>query len=298
MIYIASAVFFYFQNYLFIKFWKKKNNFTPTGIGIFLIFHLIYYFLIIEYSLFYLIPLIIFSFIYFLDDLISINFIWRLIIQILTPIIIYLASINHLNIIFFICVITFFFVLINSLNFQDGEDLNIIILLSMIFFTFYFSSENIIIKKTSIFILIYLFVLSIFNSKKNNLFFGDTGCFLISVIILMFLINDFNNRIMIKLFLSVIIFPITDVIFVFFYRIYKKENLLSRNYHHIYQVLKKKTKWKLYLLPNIIFALINVLITTQMTLNVNLVFILISLNLLFCIITQITINNLKNYNEN
>ena len=298
MIYIASTVFFYFQNYLFIKFWKKKNNFTPTGIGIFLIFHLIYYFLIFEYSLIYLIPLIIFSFIYFLDDLISINFIWRLIIQILTPIIIYLASINHLNIIFFISVITFFFVLINSLNFQDGEDLNIIILLSMIFFTFYFSSENILIKKTSILVLIYLFVLSIFNSKKNNLFFGDTGCFLISVIILMFVINDFNNREMVKLFLSVIIFPITDVFFVFFYRIYKKENLLSRNYHHIYQVLKKKTKWKLYLLPNIIFALINVLISTQITLNVNLVFILISLNLLFCIITHITINNLKNYNEN
>ena len=298
MIYITSAIFFYFQNYLFIKFWKKKNNFTPTGIGIFLIFHLIYYFLIIEYSLFYLIPLIIFSFIYFLDDLISINFIWRLIIQILTPIIIYLASTNHLNIIFFISVITFFFVLVNSLNFQDGEDLNIIILLSMIFFTFYFSSENILIKKTSIFILIYLFVLSIFNSKKNNLYFGDTGCFLISVIILMFVINDFNNRIMIKLFLSVIIFPITDVFFVFIYRIYKEENLLSRNYHHIYQVLKKKTKWKLYLLPNIIFALINVLISTQILLNINLVIILISLNFLFCIITHTIIKNLKNYNEN
>tara|TARA_E500000178_G_C16457261_1_gene502809 strand:- start:127 stop:438 length:312 start_codon:yes stop_codon:yes gene_type:complete len=103
---------------------------------------------------------------------------------------------------------------------------------------------------------------------------------------------------MIKLFLSVIIFPITDVFFVFFYRVYKKENLLSRNYHHIYQVLKKKTKWKLYLLPNVIFALINILISTQMTLNINLVFILISLNFLFCIITHVTINNIKNYNEN
>ena len=298
MIYIASAFFFYFQNYFFIKFWKKNNNFTPTGIGIFLIFHLIFYFLIIEYSLFYLIPLIIFSFIYFLDDLISINFIWRLIIQILTPIIIYLASTNHLNVIFIISFITFFFVLMNSLNFQDGEDLNIIILQGMIFFVFYFFSENILIQKTSIFILIYLFVFSIFNSKKNNLFFGDSGCFLISVIILMFVINDFDNRIMIKLFLSVIIFPITDVFFVFFYRVYKKENLLSRNYHHIYQVLKKKTKWKLYLLPNVIFALINILISTQMTLDVNLVFILISLNFLFCIITHVTINNIKNYNEN
>ena len=60
-------------------------------------------------------------------------------------------------------------------------------------------------------------------------------------------------------------------------------------------VASKKTR---YLLPNILFALINVLISIQMTLNVNLVFILISLNLLFCIITHITINNLKNYNEN
>ena len=114
----------------------------------------------------------------------------------------------------------------------------------------------------------------------------------------MFVINDFNNKIMIKLFLSVIIFPIIDVFFVVFYRIYKNENLLSRNYHHIYQVLKKKTRWKLYLLPNIIFALINILISTQISLNVNLVFILVSLNLLFCIIVHIIINNLKNYNEN
>jgi UDP-GlcNAc:undecaprenyl-phosphate/decaprenyl-phosphate GlcNAc-1-phosphate transferase len=298
MIYIASAVSFYFLNYFFIKFWKKKNNFTPTGIGIFLILHLIYYFLIIDYSLFYLIPLIIFSFIYFLDDLISINFKWRLIIQIFTPIIIYLASVYHLNIIFFISIIIFFFVLMNSLNFQDGEDLNIAILLGMIFFIFYYSSENLLIKKTSIFILLYLFVFSIFNSRKNNLFFGDSGCFLISVIILMFIINDFNNKTIIKLFLSVIIFPIIDVFFVVLYRIYKKENLLSRNYHHIYQVLKKKTKWKLYLLPNIVFALINILISTQISLNINLVLILIGLNFLFCIIVHVIIKNLKNYNEN
>ena len=114
----------------------------------------------------------------------------------------------------------------------------------------------------------------------------------------MFIISDFNNRLMIKLLLSVIIFPITDVFFVFFYRIYKKENLLSRNYHHIYQVLKKKTKWKLYLLPNIVFALTNILISTQISLNINLALILIGLNFLFCIITHVIINNLKNYNEN
>jgi UDP-N-acetylmuramyl pentapeptide phosphotransferase/UDP-N-acetylglucosamine-1-phosphate transferase len=186
----------------------------------------------------------------------------------------------------------------NTLNFQDGEDLNISILLSMVFLTFYFYSTDLFVKKTSGLILMYLIAFVAFNRKKKFLYLGDIGCYISSIIIFLFIINDFNNMIMIKLLLSVIIFPVIDVIYVVLYRIYKNENLLSRNYHHIYQVLKKKTRWRLYLLPNIIFALINILISTQTSLNVNLVFNLISLNLLFCIIAHISINYLKNYNEN
>ena len=298
MIYITTAVLFYFINFIYIKIWKKIKKSTPTGVGIFLIFHLFFYIMVSEYSLFYFILLVMFSFFYYLDDLITINFKWRILIQILTPVIIYFST-NHLfSINTFILIILFFFILINTLNFQDGEDLNIGILLSMLFLAFYFYSTDLFVKKTSGLILMYLIAFVIFNRKKNFLYLGDTGCYISSIIIFLFMINDFNNHLLIKVLLSIIYFPIIDVFFVQFYRIYKKENLLSRNYLHVYQILFRKIKSKIYLLPNIIFALINISITIQMQLSIKLIFVLTFLNIVFCVILRLMISKFTNYYEN
>jgi hypothetical protein len=103
---------------------------------------------------------------------------------------------------------------------------------------------------------------------------------------------------MVKIFLSVIFFPIIEIFLVTFYRIYKKQNLLSRNYYYIYQILAQKTKWKIYILPNIFFAFANNLISIQLNLDIQLILILFFSNIIFSLFLRFLISKLPNYNEN
>jgi hypothetical protein len=86
---------------------------------------LLYFLLEFDLKLFYSISLILFSFIYFFDDLIGLNFLWRILIQILSSVIIYFSFSFELFFIQFFLLVSLFFILTNSLNFQDGKDLNI-----------------------------------------------------------------------------------------------------------------------------------------------------------------------------
>jgi len=298
MIYLCSAIIFYFLNFIYIKIWKKISKKTPTGVGFFLIIPLLYFLLEFDLNLFYSISIILFSFIYFFDDLIGLNFLWRILIQILTSVIIYFLFSFELFFVQFFLLVFLFFILTNSLNFQDGKDLNITILLFMIFFAFYFFSSNLVIKNISELILIYLLIFSIFNSKKNNLYFGDAGCFVSSILIFLFIINDIENLLLIKVILSIIFFPILEIFLVNLYRIYKKENLLARNYYYIYQLLAKKIKYKLYLLLNLFFALVNYFISSQSSMNMKLILFLIFINLSLSVILRFVISKFPDHHGN
>lgn len=298
MIYLSSAIIFYFLNFIYIKIWKEISKKTPTGVGFFLIIPLLYFLFEFDLKLFYSISLILFSFIYFFDDLIGLNFLWRILIQILTSVIIYFSFLDEFFFIQFFLIVSLFFILINSLNFQDGKDLNITILLFMIFLAFYFFSSNLVIKNVSELILIYLLIFSIFNGKKNNLYFGDAGCFVSSILIFLFIINDIENLLLVKVILSIIFFPILEIFLVNLYRIYKKENLLSRNYYYIYQILAKKIKYKLYLLPNIVFAFVNYFLSSELSINMNVILFLIFINLFLSGILRFVINKFPNLHEN
>ena len=298
MIYLSSAIIFYFLNFIYIKIWKEISKKTPTGVGFFLIIPLLYFLFEFDLKLFYSISLILFSFIYFFDDLIGLNFLWRILIQILTSVIIYFSFLDEFFFIQFFLIVSLFFILTNSLNFQDGKDLNITILLFMIFLAFYFFSLNLVIKNVSELILIYLLIFSIFNGKKNNLYFGDAGCFVSSILIFLFIINDIENLLLVKVILSIIFFPILEIFLVNLYRIYKKENLLSRNYYYIYQILAKKIKYKLYLLPNIVFAFVNYFLSSELSINMNVILFLIFINLFLSGILRFVINKFPNLHEN
>ena len=298
MVYLFSAIIFYFFNFIYIKIWKKISKKTPTGVGFFLVIPLIYFLFKFDLKLFYSISLILFSLIYFFDDLIGLNFLWRILIQILTSAIIYFSFSFELFFIQFFLVVSLFFILMNSLNFQDGKDLNITILLLMIFFAFYFFSSNLVIKNISELILIYLLIFSIFNSKKNNLYFGDAGCFISSILIFLFIITDIENLLLKKVILSIILFPIAEILLVNLYRFYKKENLLTRNYYYIYQLLAKKIKYKLYLLPNFFLALVNYFISSQLSINMKLILFLIFINLSLGVILRLVISKFPDLYEN
>jgi len=298
MIYFFSIILFFFFNLLYIKIWKVISKNTPTGVGIFFLLPLIYCGLAFDLKLSYLIILILFSLIYFMDDFVGLSFLWRVLIQILTSIVLYFSFFIEINFIQLGLITLIFFIYVNTLNFQDGEDLNVATLLIIIFLVFYFFSSILIIKNISELILIYLLIFCIFNQKKNNLYFGDVGCFISTILIFLFIIKDIENLLMMKVILSVLLFPILEIFLVNLYRIYKRENLLTRNYYYIYQIIAKKTKYKLYLFPNIFFSFLNYIISSQSNLSVQLVCLLIFINLTLSVILRFVVIKFPNNNEN
>ena len=138
-------------------------------------------------------------------------------------------------------------------------------------------------------LLLFLISFSFFNFKKNFLYFGDSGCYLISIIIALFAYSEMNNPILIKLLISVIIFPVIDVFYVIGYRILNKENLLTRNYLHIYQIIAQKINSKLYLLPNMILSFLNIFISFYIPLGINFIIFLVSVNISLLFIMRLII---------
>ena len=298
MIYLYSVILFYLINLLYLKIWKKFSKLTPNGVGVLFIIPLTYFTLKFDLNFFFIISLILFTLIYFLDDVSNLNFYWRLLIQIATSAVIYFSFFTKFNFIEFALILFFFFILINTLNFHDGADLNISTLLFLIFFVIFYFTRNLIIKNITELILLYLLIFKIFNQKKNNLYFGDVGCFISSVLIFLFVINDIKNSLMIKAILSVILFPVIEVFLITFYRIYKKENLLSRNYYYLYQKIARKTKWKMYLIPNIFFAFTNYLIFNEINFSIQIIPYLILLNTALIILSHFIFSKFRNRNEN
>jgi hypothetical protein len=183
---------------------------------------------------------------------------------------------------------------VNTLNFQDGEDLNIALLLILIFGNFYFNSEYELTKYTSEFVLIFLISFSFFNFKKKFLYFGDSSCYFISIIIFLFAHSELQNAVLIKTLIAIITYPIVDVFYVIAYRIFKKENLLTRNYLHFYQIIARKKNLKLYLLPNILFASFNIFISQYFSLGIHFIIFLVITNTVILIVAHQSIQKLAN----
>ena len=284
-------------NFLYIFIWNKNFKGTPTGIGVFLLIPLVYYCVNQSVHFAIIISLVLCSLIYYLDDLVKINYKIRIGLQIFVALIIFYLFRETININYLPLIIFLFFGIINSFNFQDGQDLNIFVILFLIFFLFYLYSNQKIIENTSMLILFYLISFGIFNKKPSKLYFGDSGCYVATIIIFTFCIVEFTNIFLIKSIVAILLFPLTDITVVIIYRIFNKENLLTRNYHHIYQKLYKKTKYYIYLLPNIFFAGVNFYFSQYLYLDIKNIFFVIFFNALNCLIFHFFVNKFF-YNEN
>ena len=297
MTFYISFFLFLLLNLIYIIIWNKNFKGTPTGIGIFLLIPLVYYCVNQSVNLLILISFILFSLLYYLDDLVKINYKIRIGLQILVALIIFYLFKETINIKYLILIVFLFLLVINSLNFQDGHDLNIFVILSLIFLSFYFYSNQKIIEDTSILVLLFLLSFGILNKKPSKLFFGDSGCYVATIILFIFCIYEFTNFFLIKSIVAIMLFPLMDITFVIMYRILIRENLLSRNHYHIYQKLYKKTDYYVYLLPNIFFAGINFYLIHHLYLDINSIILIIIFNFLSCLILQFLINKFF-YNDN
>jgi len=257
--------FFLVRNYFFFANKFKiydLNNSTKISLlgGIFLIINIFFLFLLsqlklIEEEFYYKINFIflIFSFfiVGFCDDKIKLNPLMRFVLIFLLIILFLINSeflILNINFtfknsflienkiaqIFFtsFCIVAF----INALNFFDGINLQVSIysILVLTFFSFI---------KFSFFLLIIILSLLFFLilNYKNKSFLGDSGVYILGVIISLTSINLHNSNL---LYADEVIFlmflPGLDMIRLFFERIINKKNPFLGDNHHIHHLLKKK----------------------------------------------------------
>jgi len=274
---ITALSLFFFYSWIWLKF---KAKLTPKGAGVFLPLFLFLFGSYCEVSLIVLINIFlifIFTLIYWLDDMFELNSVIRLLVSFISGILFTITQyypVYEKNSFFAGIVISGIFfgimnmILTNVANFYDGEDLNItlFILLAFIALLLFGPIKN---DWYSIIYLCLLFMLafSILNARPNFIYFGDSGSFAFSCIFVSILISIFNDgkKIPIEVILPFLL-PLIDVFIVILFRIIKRENLLSRNYFHIYQRLKGKYGGKYYLLPqiaNVFFCYIAIFLLNQ-----------------------------------
>ena len=254
--------------FFYKKIWSMINlKKVPTGYGYILIFFILIYSFLLKLPLVNIKVfgvILLFSSIYWIDDIKSLSFIFRLLIQFFCGLTLAFLILKENNFLysqsFLIILILSGFLnifLTNIINFYDGLDLNIsiftIILSFVLIFLTSFEKSNYL----GIVILGFILGFMFFNFKPNNIFFGDSGCFVISSFVSFLIIKNiyFFNFEIIYLLIPFLL-PIVDVCYVVLLRIYLKESLLTRNYHHIYHKMGEKFKNKIYLLPQIINALV------------------------------------------
>jgi hypothetical protein len=253
-----------FLGYVYRALWHYFSmNSTPKGFGV--LMPMILLISLQKISFFeplsvVLSVIFLFSIIYWLDDLYEINPLFRVALSFISGVSLYLLSIFYGGETFLPSIIgmAVFYglinvILTNVLNFYDGADLNIslLILLSCLCSLFNPISQG---WQHIIFSGIFFIAsFSFLNRKPNYLYFGDAGTFAYSSLITSILIFKMQSSLTISLeFFIPFLLPALDVFYVIYLRVKRKENLLTRNYLHLYQKLNDRFSNKFYLLPQVV----------------------------------------------
>jgi UDP-N-acetylmuramyl pentapeptide phosphotransferase/UDP-N-acetylglucosamine-1-phosphate transferase len=257
---------------------SKKETKTGSGIVFSIILLINYTYYLFDQSLselypnkyyVFLIAIFILTIISFIDDLYSLDPIFRLICQL---IIIYFSTtlINSyyfvipIKIILFIYVI-FWVYIINVTNFIDGSDgyltVNAISFLLGIVIINQFLPNTYFSYWLAIILLPILLAFIYFNKPKAKLYMGDTGSVLIGYILGFCLLELITSK---YWYLSIVLYayPVLDCSLVTFNKIYSGKSIFNRNFSYFFQLPIKKIKKNnsKVLTISIIYNLMNLLI--------------------------------------
>jgi UDP-GlcNAc:undecaprenyl-phosphate GlcNAc-1-phosphate transferase len=271
---------------------RSSHNGIATrsgGLGIFTTLFLIsvyYYFIgiqIFDYSL--VIPLSILLIVGLYDDLYNVDFKLKFLFQIITAKILIdngliidnfhgILGLYELNRIFSQIFSVFVIVaIINSINFIDGIDGLAVLVVSLFIILFEFFALNqtpySVLSMIILFSLIPFLYFNLFS--KNKVFLGDSGSLLLGGLVSIYVLHILSNNYLIKaeydvnkvLFvISILTYPIIDIIRVFFIRIFKGKSPFVADKNHIHHIVLKKVKshWMTTFLIIILSSLFTVLV--------------------------------------
>ena len=256
------------------------------GISIFLSLLLIsvYFYLqsieIFDYS--YLIPLSILLVVGLYDDIYEVDFKLKFLFQIITAKIMIdsgliidnfhgILGLYELNRIFAQIFTIFITVaIINSINFIDGIDGLAISIISIFIISFeFFANSQTEFQTISIILLASFIPLLFFNFRsKNKIFLGDSGSLFLGGIVSIYVLNILSTDYIIKneydinkmiFVISILGYPIIDIIRVFFLRILSGTSPFVADRNHIHHRLLDK--FKSHLLTSLFIVSMSVLLT-------------------------------------
>ena len=240
---------------------------------------------IFDYSL--IVPILLMLIVGLYDDIYKLNFKLKFIFQIIAAKIIIdngliidnlhgVLGIYELNrIIAQLLTIFFIVAIINSINFIDGIDGLAISIISLFIFCFEFFS----ISKTGFINLSLITIGSIlpmfyFNYRKDKkVFLGDSGSLLLGTLISIYVIHVLSQQYIIKdkydihkiLFvISILFYPITDIIRVIFKRIIEGRSPFEADKSHIHHLLLSHVKSHFLVALSIFLSSILVIILIQL----------------------------------
>tara|TARA_B100001939_G_scaffold333046_1_gene332629 strand:- start:3954 stop:4649 length:696 start_codon:yes stop_codon:yes gene_type:complete len=151
--------------------------------------------------------------------------------------------------------VTIFFIvaIINSINFIDGIDGLAISVVSLFIIAFeFFSSSYTGFSYLSLIIIFSTIPLFYFNLKKENkVFLGDSGSLFLGALISIYVLKILSQDYIIKyeydlnkiLFvLSILFYPIVDIVRVVFIRIYNGKSPFEADKNHLHHLILKRAK--------------------------------------------------------
>ncbi len=155
--------------------------------------------------------------------------------------------------------------LTNAINFSDGADLNVATVIILTAGTILLiGPDAAFMKPSAIVILAFVLPFALLNSRPRTIYFGDAGCFVFACFLTIMTVCYFRNGADAAAFAAIpLALPVYDPLYVVGWRILNKEDILSRNYLHLYQKLQIKYRNFSYLLPqplNIVLVLAGTLI--------------------------------------
>ena len=254
------------------------------SISIISVFYYVSGYSIFDYSL--LVPLSLLMFLGLYDDINNIDFKLKFIFQIIAAKIIIdngliidnfhgLFGIFELNrVIAQLFTIFIVVAIINSINFIDGIDglaISVIILFILLFE--FFSDEITPFKNLSIILLASLLPMYYFNFKnKNKVFLGDSGSLFLGGVVSIYVIFILTNNYIIKpefdmhkiaFVVSILFYPIIDIIRVFIIRVSNNKSPFIADKNHIHHMFLKKINNHILIVALIISISILFIIITQ-----------------------------------
>ena len=142
-------------------------------------------------------------------------------------------------------------VLTNAVNFSDGADLNVAAVMVLTATTILLiGPDAAFMRPSAIIILAFVLPFALLNYRPRTIYFGDAGCFVFASFLTMMTVCYFRNGADQAAFAAIpLALSVYDACYVVVWRIRNKEDILSRNYLHLYQKLQIKYRNFGYLLP-------------------------------------------------